>query len=1095
MGNNRTLLPLICALLLTGCTATDRPTTTDTLAEAVRGLEQVQDSTRTKTWWFHGETETTREGITADLEAFRREGIGGVVYYDQTHGPMTNALPAFSDEWWEMLRFSASEAERLGLTFEVNISNGFVAGGPWITEEYGMKYLAATERIVKGGSRFEGVLEKPVNRYRFSRDVAVLAFPLPEGGGRTSATEAVSYASNAKGIDLKNLFNPQATATERIATHPAGSSVCIDLHFAEAFTARSICYEVAPKGKARTSASNIPGPPQETFFGTGYRELPLLGQLEASDDGIHYTRVCDLRPIYRALGGWRVKTLAFPPTTARHFRLNLHDWWLADDAEPEMKLGRVVLQSAAKLDCYEEKAGFYPEYIDHEQTPPCRKEEAIEARSILDISDRMDSEGVLRWDVPEGNWVVMRLAYVPTGGHTKHGRRNLMGLECDKLSAAAAELQWKNYVGVILDSLRASGQHNLTGVVIDSHEAGSQNWTDNFIEEFTRRRGYDPTPYLPAMMGYIVDDVQTSTDFLFDIRRNIADLVADNYFGTFERLCRQEGLTLTAQAPGNALCIPADPIQAKSRVAKPQGEFWPIQPDGMYDIKECSSSAHLYGKYIASSEAYTDAKFSHSPADLKTLADYAFAWGINELVICASAYQPWATPLPGNTGGGRHYCLNRGNSWWEHSGPFWDYQARAAYVMRKGKPDIDLCIYLGGNAPVKILTYKLPDLPGGYDFDAFTTEALLTRMSVRKGRIALPDGTGYGMMILPRDGDITFEALQRIAAMVEQGIQVYGPKPTVHFDSRLDTDKAEAYAQLADRLWGEYPAATGEQRVGRGTVRWGMPLAEALLKAGVTPDITLREGDTKRNKIYFAHRHLADAEVYFLANRKDTAEENRFTFAAAGRFAQLWDPVTGRRYALKANGKQAGSTDVELYMAPREAFFVVITDREEELPERIWPKPDMPSQAIEGAWSVWFDPQKGGPGEVVFDKLQEWTTHSDPRIRYYSGTAIYRKSFHTGRPTGRVWLDTGNPGFTARVLVNGQEAGIVWCAPWRLDITDYLREGENSLEIHVANSLMNRMILDATLPESQRITNPYPVIVSEKSRPVPSGLKEVKLYF
>lgn len=244
------------------------------------------------------------------------------------------------------------------------------------------------------------------------------------------------------------------------------------------------------------------------------------------------------------------------------------------------------------------KAGFYPEYIDKDQTPPYSAKESIDASRILNISDKMDKDGILRWEVPEGDWMVMRFAYVPTGASIKHGRRNLMGRECDKLSAAAAELQWKNYVGVILDSLKVSGNYNLAGMVMDSHEAGSQNWTNNFIEEFTRRQGYDPTLYLPAMMGYIINDVQTSNDFLFDVRRNIADMISDNYFGTFERLCKENGLTLTAQAIGNALCIPADPIQAKSKVAKPQGEFWPIQPDGMYDIKECSSSAHLYNKYI-----------------------------------------------------------------------------------------------------------------------------------------------------------------------------------------------------------------------------------------------------------------------------------------------------------------------------------------------------------------------------------------------------------------------------------------------------------------------------------------------------------------
>ena len=1092
MKNSNTL-SLIAVLLLTSCIGGHKAITTDTLSDAVFGFENVQDSARTKTWWFHGETETTKEGITADLEAFKRAGIGGVVYYDQTHGGMENAFPAFSPEWWEMLRFSAKEAERLGLTFEVNVSNGFVAGGPWITYEYGMKYLAATERKLHGGQYFEGKLEVPVNRYNYSWDVAVIAFPVPAGGGISSATEKVSYSSNMSGINLENLFNPKSSTVEQIPVPGEGKSVYLNLQFDDEFTARSISYEVRPKGKATTSASNVPGPPQDTFYGTGYRVLPNLGQLEVSNDGVNYTPVCDLKPVYRALGGWRLKTLSFPAVTGKYFRLNLHDWWEKNDSSPEMQLARVVLQSTAKLDEYEEKAGFYPEYIDKDQTPPYSAKESIDASRILNISDKMDKDGILRWEVPEGDWMVMRFAYVPTGASIKHGRRNLMGRECDKLSAAAAELQWKNYVGVILDSLKVSGNYNLAGMVMDSHEAGSQNWTNNFIEEFTRRQGYDPTLYLPAMMGYIINDVQTSNDFLFDIRRNIADMISDNYFGTFERLCKENGLTLTAQAIGNALCIPADPIQAKSKVAKPQGEFWPIQPDGMYDIKECSSSAHLYNKYIASAEAYTDAKYSHSAADLKTLADYAFAWGINEFVICASAYQPWLNRYPGNTGGGRHYCLNRNNTWWEYSAPFWDYQARIAYVMRKGKPAIDLCVYLGGNAPVKILTYKLPDIPGGYDFDAFTSDALLTRMSVRNNRVMLPDGTGYNMMVLPRDGDITLDALRKIAGMVKQGIRVYGPKPGAHFDSNRDTGKQAEYTRLADELWGENPASQGFNQVGKGVVYWGMPLAEAIEKASIIPDISMQTGNTKDNMIYFAHRKLADADLYFMANRKDLPEETTFTFPVNRKFAELWNPVTGERYSLTGRKSKDGSTSVDLCMAPREAFFVVFTDKQEKLPAMKWYQPTNRSETIKGSWEVYFDPVWGGPGKVVFDELYDWTSSTDPRIKYYSGTAVYKKTIQCNPSNDRIYLDLGNPGLIARVFVNSQEAGVVWCSPWNLDITKYLTHGENKLEIHVANSLMNRMIYDASLPEEKRVTYAYPAIVSEGDPLVASGLKEVKI--
>lgn len=1082
---------LLFSVVLFGCSQ-PKQNNTENLSDALYGFENVQDSTRTKTWWFHGETETTKEGITADLEAYKTAGVGGVVYYDQTHWKMENALPAFSEEWWEMLRFSAEEAERLGLTFELNISNGFVAGGPWITYEYGMKRLAATEQLIRGEQRFEGQLEVPINRYNYFKDVAVVALPAPQGGGISSRTVPVRITSNVSAFDLHNIFDPLSNTPTRIPSPGSGNSVYLNLEFDDAFTARSISYEVRPRGKATTSATNIPGPPQETFVGTGYRIIPDIGQLEVSDDGVNYRTVCNLKPVYAAHENWRQKTVSFPAVTGKYFRMNLHDWWEVNDAYPDTQLGRVVLNSAAKLDCREEKAGFYSEYIENDQTPAYSASEAIDASRILDITDKMDEHGVLRWDVPEGDWLVMRFAYVPTGGRTKHGRTNLMGLECDKLSAKAATLQWDNYVGRMLDSLKATNSGHVSGVIMDSHEAGAQNWTDDFIMQFRSRRGYDPTTFLPAMMGYVVDGVKQSDGFLFDVRRNIADMMADYYYGTIDELCNENGLIFTAQPIGNALCMVGDPIFAKSKVSKPQGEFWYLQPDGNYDIKESSSAAHLYGKKVASAEAYTDVKYSASLALIKSLADYAFAFGINEFAICASAYQPWLDKIPGSTGGGRHYSINRNNTFWPYSAPFWDYQARNAYIMRQGKPSIDLCVYLGENAPVKILTYRLPDIPGGLDFDAFTSDALFTRMSAKDGRIALPDGTGYNLMILPRSGDITLDALTKIAEMVKQGIRIYGPKPTKSGSGRDIGEEAE-YARVVNELWGENPETTGMKNVGKGQVFWGMPLAEVMEQAKIIPDVRMESGDTKTNMIYFAHRKLSDADVYFMDNHKDKEEANIFTFASTGKHAQLWNTVTGERFSLPVKKSDGKTTSVELYFHPRESYFVMITDKNEQLPSISWITPNDKTDIVAGPWQVWFDEKLGGPGAVTFDQLSDWTTNSDPRIKYYSGTAIYKKTVSINVSNDRILIDLGDPCFVARVFVNTKDAGVIWCSPWMTDITKHLVNGENELEIHVANSLMNRMIYDASLPENERITYSYPEIVTPNDKLEASGLKQVKL--
>jgi len=736
---------------------------------------------------------------------------------------------------------------------------------------------------------------------------------------------------------------------------------------------------------------------------------------------------------------------------------------------------------------------LFSEYIENDRTTEYTEQEVIRVENIVNITDKMDTDGVLRWDVPAGKWMIMRFAYVPTGGRIKHGRANLMGLECDKLSVEAVRIQWDNYVGQLLDSLRATRSGEVSGVVIDSHEAGAQNWTDDFIAQFELRQGYDPIKYLPAMMGYIVDSVRASDGFLFDVRRNIADMMADNYYGTVEDLCNQEGLIFTGQAIGNALCIAGDPIQAKSKVNKPQGEFWGIHPNGNYDIKESSSAAHLYGKKIASAEAFTDVKFTASLAYIKSLADYAYAFGINEFVICASAYQPWLDKIPGSTGGGRHYAINRNNTFWDYSAPFWDYQARNAYIMRQGKPAIDLCVYLGENAPVKILTYRLPDIPGGFDFDAFTTDALMTRMNaVGDGKIILPDGVSYRLMILPRNGDITLNALRKIASLVRAGARVYGPRP-VRSGSGKDRDKDQEYEELTRELWGNDLVNSGVNAVGKGQVYWGMPLTEAIEQANIIPDVRMESGNTKESMIYFAHRRLKDAEVYFLDNHKDSVENNVFTFAAKGQYAQLWNTVTGKRFSIPIEKSDDETVSVKLYFQPRESYFVMITDKKEHLMSVSWPTDHEMSETIEGSWQVYFDEKLGGSGLVTFNHLSDWTTHTDPRIKYYSGTAIYKKKISVEVNKDRIYLELGNPGFVARVFINSKETGTIWCSPWQTEITDALVDGENEIEIHVANSLMNRMIYDASLPVNERVTYSYPEIVSYDDKLEPSGLREVKL--
>ncbi|MBR1448233.1 MAG: glycosyl hydrolase family 2 [Prevotella sp.] len=1001
-----------------------------------KGFSEPQDSARTKVWWFFGETATTREGITADLQAFREQGVGGVVYYDQVHGDGAGADQVFDRHWWQSLIFASQEAKRLGLSFEANIGNGYVAGGSWITPDRSMQRLAMTEVLINSGQTVR--LPLPRRPHNWHHDVAVLAVPYRE------ATLGDSRLLNVAAAGL------------------ADSVLVFD--FGKTFTARSITYEATPQGKARTSSMQVPpfaprtemkkGETMEwSFFGCGFHELPNIGILEVSDDGVIYNKVCDLRPKYQNLGGQKQQTIAFPTTQGRYFRLTVRQ----ADRGKRVTLGNVVISARACVDRWEEKASLVSEFMTDDDTPAYGEQECVSADSIVDLTNRMAADGTLSWhDAPAGQWLVMRFVSVSSGGHTKHGRKEALGLECDKLSVEGARLHWQSYTKPVIDSIRAHGGA-LEGICMDSHEAGPQNWTQDMPRQFRRLHGYDIRNYLPTIAGGMIVRGGTAeanssliahhSSVLSDLRRTISDLITENYYGEFNRLCRAEGLTLTAQAIGGALCMAGDAIEVKKLVDKPQGEFWGYQTEGNYDIKECSSAAHAYGKQIASGEAFTDITYKHSLADIKNLADYAYAYGINEFVVCAVAYQADATGRRLSTANGRQYVLNRLNTQWPMSRAFWDYQARCSWMLRQGKPVADVAVYLGDDLPARILSHRLPPLPQGYDFDAIGTDVLLHHLTVRDGRLVLPDGVSYRMLVLPCDDQLTSEVCQRVEEWRSLGIPVWNPRGEQSFD-------------------------------------------EFLSQAGLQPDVEAPAA----KRLYFCHRRTNQEDIYFLNNHSDETVVDRFRFRMAASSAELWNPVTGERTPLAITAEN-GHTAIDLTFAPRESYFIILGNGQAQAitdGQPACPCHSVESIPVAGEWTVNFDASVGGPSKpLTLTTLTDWTESSDPRVKYYSGTAVYTNAFVLDKKDrqARYRLSIGQPGSVAQVFVNGREAGTIWCSPWTLDVTPFVKKGKNRLEIRVANSLWNRLVGDANRPETERIMQQTTPLATPTDALVPSGLK------
>lgn len=1008
------------------------------------GFDHPQDSARTKVWWFHGETVGIHEGITADLEAFKKAGVGGVIYYDQVHGDGEGAFKVFSPEWWDEIIFSSQEAKRIGINFEANSSNGYVAGGRWITPDKSMQRLASQDMMLEVDGKTPDVkFQLPARK-------------TPGNWQKTVAVLAVPYNEQLMG-DSRQVFSEDSVVklSDPKQTH------YITIDFGKAFTARSITYVTGARGKARTSSMQVPkshfemhptnGIYQEgSFFGCGYRNLPDIGELQVSDDGVNYRKVCSLRPKYQNLGGSKEQTLAFPTTKGRYFRIMLTGWASGMKSDDQLAFGNVVISSRACVDVWQEKASFVSELMETDRTPQYTKDEIIDFSQAIDLTSSCDDKGVVMWkNCPKGKWLVLRLFAASTGGHTKHGRKEALGFECDKLSVDGARLQWQSYVKPIIDTLRA---HNglLTGICMDSHEAGPQNWTASMPQEFRTLRGYDMQKYLPVMAGYMVGSAEESAQFLFDLRHTINDLITDRYFGEFNRLCRSEGLVLTAQAIGGALCMAGDAVGVKRLVDKPQAEFWGYQTEGNYDIKDCSSAAHLYGKQIASGEAYTDVTYKHTLADIKNLADYAYAYGINEFVVCAVAYQPWVrvrSPLKISTANGRQYVLNRLNTLWPVSKPFWDYQARCSWMLRQGKPVSDFCLYLGDDIPVRILGHKLPAFPQGYDFDAFTTDALKNRMTAKNGRIVLPDGVSYSMMILPSDGRGEREEVRElIETFRRQGVPVYDPQ----------TDNRS--------------------------------LSEAIREAGLVPDVDA----PKAKSLYFCHRKTDNEDIYFLNNHSDKDVSDCFRFRTEASLAELWNPVTGERTPLAMTAEK-NRTIIDLTLHARESYFIILSNQKNSIGASATTAKTSAPVVIDQPWQVYFDTTMGGPSApVFFPTLTDWTKHDDLRIKYFSGTAIYRNTFKLNkkdkRATYRLSLSLLNA--AAEVIINGQSAGIVWCSPWDIDITKQLKKGKNQIELRVCNTLWNRLVGDANLPEAERITWQTHQLAKPNDRLVPSGVTD-----
>jgi hypothetical protein len=901
------------------------------------------DSARPWVYWFWKNGNINREAITADLEAMQRVGIGGVILMEVALTTPKGPIEFFSPAWRELFKHAVAEADRLGLEICVNSAPGWTgSGGPWIPPEHSMQKVVASRTQVSGPRRFEEVLPQPETLCGFYQDIAVLAYPTPQGDYRI------------------------------------------------ADVAEKALYKRGP-------FSSMPG----------------------------------VRP-------------AFAPVA------------------------------------------------EYSNVP---SEQCIALDGIVDLTGKMDAAGHLVWEVPAGAWTIVRFGRTSTGQTNRPAPSP--GLECDKLDPEALDEHFRQFTAQLLSDAGAQAKKTLVATHMDSWEVGGQNWTGRMREEFRNRRGYDPLRYLPVMTGCVAESLEVSERFLWDLRQTVSELIVENHGRHMRELARQHGLWLSIEPYD---MTPCDDMSLGATADVPMCEFWTNTFDTRYSVKEATSIGHVYGKPIIAAEAFTSTEsWLFHPAGMKPLGDWAFCEGVNRFVIHRYVHQPFLQIRPGISLGPHGIHYERTQTWWELTRPWHQYLARCQYLLRQGSPVADI-LYLSPEGAPNVFQSPKP-APEGYKFDACTPEALLTRVSVRDGRLVLPDAMSYRLLVLSQSATMTPTLLCKVRQLLEEGATVVGSPPRKS-PSLSDYPQCDREVQqLADVLWGakEVPATLVERSVGKGRLVWGgeigrsqqsepehrtvYPSSETIVtlltRKGISPDFAADK------PLGYAHRQIGERDSYFVSNGSDATVEASCTFRVAGKRPELWHPETGQIRPLpQYSTNDAIHTTVPLRFEPNESYFIVFLPSPARgrgaggeggepsnsvLPQQANFPLFKPVLTITGPWAVEFDRAFGGPKDaVIFQELTDWTKRPEEAIKYYSGTATYRKTLDISPDMlgqdRRLCLNLGRVAVMARVTLNGKDLGVAWKAPFRIDMTSAVQPGENRLEVQVVNLWPNRMIGDEHLP-------------------------------
>jgi hypothetical protein len=1064
-------------------------------------FSQPPDPYKPWLYWYWIDENISKEGITKDLEAMARVGIGQALIGHVSPGGERGDVRILSDEWWDMVEHAVREGQRTGV--DIGFFNGpgwSQSGGPWIDKDLSMRHVVSKKIKLTGPASMREKISYPDTLFE---PIAVQAFPFKSTKSKQPEPVISKLSSIPDLSTIENLFDSDTSTYFRFPdVFLSGNALTVDLHFQDEATIQTIQFDFLP--------------------------TPFMVDIELqTKDKNHNFQIIrsftlDRRYINFEIGPMRYQpaTFTMPETHSREARIIFKNL----TANRGAGIKEIKLISSAAIDQGIEKqlgkmfSGPLPSWNDYiwpDQSEPSA-EYILNLKEIIDLTSKIDSEGYLDWEVPAGEWILLYSGIVPTGATNVPVPPEATGYECDKFTDKAIEKHFDNFLGKFLKKVPPDQRKSLKTVVIDSYEVGPQNWTTAFKDIFMKRYGYDPVPWLPVFDGNIIEHADLSNRFLWDVRRLTADLIANVYVKRLREMCNDQKLSLWLENYGH-WGFPAEFLQYGGQADQVSGEFWyenHLWDLGPLECRAASSAAHIYGNTQVFAEAFTAGfNFRQYPAMMKSRGDQMFCEGINHMVQHVYIHQPWEDRRPGvTTWFGMSY--QRHNTWFEQSKAWNTYLQRCHYLLQQGIPVSDVCYFIGEDAP-KMTGILDPSLPTGYDYDFINADVIMKDLAVQDGLLSLPNGKTYQIMILPPLKTMRPELLKQIKKLLIDGARIYGPPPSRSPSMENYPEADEAVRALSDELWGNSNVdSVVHRRIGKGDLYYGESLTQVLKQLRIEPDVMVAD-----TTIRWTHRRVDQTEIYFLSNQEGNGKTIEISFRIVDRVPEFWYPDNGKTAKPAFYRKNRNRILLPVKLDPFGSVFVVfrqadtlpivegvLKDNENitkdtlplDIPDisfidgkHIGLKTSDPgnytliftdgktkeievsdipeSLILEGMWHIQFPENWDVPIDTVFDELVSWSAHQHEGIRHFSGTATYSTKINIPeeliRSGTNLILDLGKVMVVAEFIVNGSNLGILWKKPYKVDITDFVRSGENVIEIHVTNTWWNRLVGDEKYPD------------------------------